>query len=78
MGGGWYEKADRIVGRLCKAEWERTNLGPNGRPFRRARPYSVPPAAAELVAAMGRNDGEAAKVIFERMRCIGPVCPDAR
>ena len=61
---GWRDKAQRLIGEHCAGAYRQANLLPNGRKRKRHVPYSVPPVAAALVAALGADDEYEAKRIF--------------
>jgi hypothetical protein len=56
----WHDKAHRLIAEMSAASYRQAN--PGGR--KKHRPYSVPPIAAALVDALGRNDEERAKALF--------------
>ena len=71
----WREKAERVIGALARAEYERTNpRGPRGRPKKHV-PYRLPAEAERLVELLGMEDQAEAEVetkaLFEQLRRAG-------
>lgn len=62
--GGWRNKARRIIAVHCMAAYLASNKMPNGSIRKRHLPYSVPPIAAALVAALADDDEYEIKRLF--------------
>jgi hypothetical protein len=75
IGKGWEGKVHRVVALLSRAAWAKANLGPDGRPRKKHRPYRIPEEASELVRVMGLRDRREAeyqaKSIMEDLRRRG-------
>lgn len=66
----WEAKAHRLIGEMAK---EAYRLAGN-KPGKKRKPYSLPPIAMALVAALGANDEEKAKalfIIYDRIPALG-------
>lgn len=63
----WKEKANRIIGELCRASYLAANRRADGTMRRKHVPYAVPADAAFLVECLADPDGEVkAKALFIR------------
>ena len=60
----WRDKAHRIIGEMCFAEWDKTNTRPDGRRYKKHRQYHVPEMAKALVDCLAHDDEERAKSLF--------------
>jgi hypothetical protein len=61
---GWRGKAQRLIAEHCAIAYRQANILPNGRKRKQHVPYSVPPIAAALVAALNADDEHEVKRLF--------------
>lgn len=54
----WRHRAEKIISELAFAAWEKANRLPNGRIRKMHQPYTVPPFARALTAALGLPEPE--------------------
>lgn len=73
----WQDKAHRLIADMCRTSYLQTNRKPNGRLYKRHRPYSVPLHAQELVECLRREDEVGAKQIFHLLACVPDAMRDA-
>lgn len=71
----WEAKAHRLISAMALAAYNASNRRPDGRLYKRHRPYTLPAAAARLVAVLGLHDrAEAereAKAMFQTRAVLG-------
>lgn len=58
------ERAHRLIASDARIAWRKANTRPNGRRYKRHRPYSLPDRAAALVEALGSGDPERVSAIM--------------
>jgi hypothetical protein len=63
----WREKANRVIGQLCRESWRKANHDKNGNRYKRHRPYTVPEDAQTLVDCLNKDDEVTAKALFIRL-----------
>ena len=60
----WRDKVHDRIRTLCNEAWRNKNIRPDGRRYKKHRPYQVPAEAQALVEALGRDDEELCKSIL--------------
>jgi hypothetical protein len=60
----WHDKANKVILKASMDAWRAVNIKPNGRRYKKHRPYTTPQFVDDLVDCLGTNDEERAKAIM--------------